>query len=453
LYTILDIETTGGQYNEEGITEIAIYKFDGHEIVDQFISLVNPEKPIQEFVVKLTGINNQMLVNAPKFYEIAKRIIEITQDTVIVAHNAQFDYRILRTEFTRLGFDFQSHTICTVELAKKLIPDQLSYSLGKLVRALGIPVTDRHRASGDALATVKLFKMLLEKDVEKIIVKDFIKLEIEKKIAPKFLDILTSLPTKTGVYYIHDEKGNIIYIGKSRNIKKRINQHFTGFDNKSKKIQLEVFTVTYDETGSELIALLKESEEIKINKPIFNRAQRKNIFNYAVYDFVDTNGYINLKIQKIDGRKKEITAFTSITEAKNAMFRITAHYNLCQKLTGLYLTQNECFQHKIKECNGACIEKESSNEYNVRVQEFIDKNEFENENMIIIDRGRKIDEHSAILIENGIYKGYCFYDLNYQITNINVLKNIIIPMKNNRDTRSIIQGHLRKNKHLKVINF
>ncbi|HEX8577535.1 MAG TPA: 3'-5' exonuclease, partial [Flavobacterium sp.] len=161
MYAILDIETTGGQFNEEGITEIAIYKFDGHEITDQFISLINPEIPIQPFVAKLTGINNEMLRLAPKFFEVAKRIIEITQDCIIVAHNTVFDYRILRTEFRRLGYDFQSKTICTVELAQKLLPEQPSYSLGKLVRALGIPMADRHRASGDALATVKLFKMLL----------------------------------------------------------------------------------------------------------------------------------------------------------------------------------------------------------------------------------------------------------------------------------------------------
>jgi DNA polymerase-3 subunit epsilon len=388
MYAILDIETTGGQFNEEGITEIAIYKFDGHEVVDQFISLVNPEIPIQPFVVKLTGINNAMLSSAPKFFEVAKRIIEMTNDCVIVAHNASFDYRILRTEFRRLGYDFEARTLCTVELSKKLLPEQPSHSLGKLVRALGIPMADRHRASGDALATVKLFKILLEKDLEKEIVKDFIKLEIEKGIAPKLLDIVASLPAKTGVYYIHNEKGNLVYIGKSRNIKKRINQHFTGTSTKCKKIQAEVFTVTYDETGSELIALLKESEEIKINKPIYNRAQRKSIFQLALYAEKDKNGYLNLKLQKADGRKKEITSFTSLQEGKNALFRITSHYNLCQKLTGLYVSKTNCFQYNIKECDGACIGEISPEEYNARVQGFIDKNSFENQNMVLVDRGR-----------------------------------------------------------------
>ena len=453
MYAILDIETTGGQFNEEGITEIAIYKFDGHEIVDQFISLVNPEIPIQPFVVKLTGINNAMLQSAPKFFEVAKRIIEMTNDCVIVAHNASFDYRILRTEFRRLGYDFEAKTICTVELSKKLLPEQPSHSLGKLVRALGIPMADRHRASGDALATVKLFKILLEKDLEKEIVKDFIKLEIERGITPKLLDIVAGLPAKTGVYYIHNEKGNLVYIGKSRNIKKRINQHFTGTSTKCKKIQAEVFTVTYDETGSELIALLKESEEIKINKPIYNRAQRKSIFQLALYAEKDEKGYINLKLQKADGRKKEITSFTSIQEGKNALFRITSHYNLCQKLSGLYHSKTNCFQYSIKECDGACIGEVSPEEYNARVQNFIDKNTFQNQNMVLIDKGRTISERSAVLIENGIYKGYAFYDLNYQINNIEILRNIIIPMQNNRDTKNIIQGHIRKNQTLKTVKF
>jgi DNA polymerase III subunit epsilon len=453
MYAILDIETTGGQFNEEGITEIAIYKFDGHEIVDQFISLVNPEIPIQPFVVKLTGINNAMLKSAPKFFEIAKRIIEITQDCVIVAHNATFDYRILRTEFRRLGYDFKAKNLCTVELAKVLIPEQPSYSLGKLVRALGIPMADRHRATGDAMATVKLFKMLLEKDLEKVIVKSLIQTEVKSGIAPKLFDIIESIPSKTGVYYIHNQKGNLIYIGKSNNIKKRINQHFTGTSTKCKKIQAEVYTVTYDDTGSELIALLKESEEIKINKPIYNRAQRKSIFQIALYVEKDTNGYLNMSLQKADGRKKEITSFASLQEGKNALFRITSHYKLCQKLTGLYQTKTECFQHKIYECDGACIGKISPEEYNSRVQDFITNSDYENQNMILIDKGRTINERSAILIENGIYKGYAFYDLNYQIHNIPILKNILIPMQNNRDTKHIIQSQIRKNKFLKILKF
>ena len=453
MYAILDIETTGGQFNEEGITEIAIYKFDGHEIVDQFISLVNPEIPIQPFVVKLTGINNAMLHSAPKFFEVAKRIIEMTNDCVLVAHNADFDYRILRTEFRRLGYDFNIKTLCTVELSKRLLPEQTSHSLGKLVRALGIPMADRHRASGDAMATVKLFKLLLDKDLSKEIVKELIKFEVKKGIAPKLMDIVESLPSKTGVYYIHKEDGSLIFIGKSKNIKKRVNQHFTGITKSAKKIQNEVYAVTYEETGSELIALLKEAEEIKIHRPIYNRMSPKSNFSWAIYTEKDANGYLNLKLQKADGRKKEVKSYTSQQEGKDALFRITSHYQLCQKLTGLYETKTHCFQHTINECDGACVGKIASEEYNLRVQAFIEKNLFDNKTLAILDRGRTISERSVILVENGVYKGYAFYDLNYQINTIEILRNIIIPMQSNRDTRNSIQSYLRKAKAIKIINF
>lgn len=453
MYAILDIETTGGQFNEEGITEIAIYKYDGHEIVDQFISLVNPEIPIQPFVVKLTGINNAMLQSAPKFFEVAKRIIEITNDCVLVAHNADFDYRILRTEFRRLGYDFNTKTLCTVELSKKLMPEQLSHSLGKLVRALGIPMADRHRASGDALATVKLFKMLLDKDLEKAIIKNLIKSEIQKGIAPKLMDIIENLPSRTGIYYIHNKEGKIIFIGKSKNIKKRVNQHFTGITRSAKKIQAEVFTVTFEETGSELIALLKETEEIKINKPIYNRMSRKSTYSWSIYSEKDATGYLNLKLAKADGRKKEILSFVNAQEGNHALTSITNDFKLCQKLTGLHPSKANCYQYTINECDGACIGSISTLEYNARVTNFITQSSFDNKNMIIVEKGRTVNERSAVLVENGIYKGYVFYDLNYQITNIEILKNIIVPMQNNRDTRTIIQGHIRKNKGFKIITF
>ncbi|GAA4282330.1 exonuclease domain-containing protein [Gaetbulibacter aestuarii] len=452
MYAILDIETTGGKYNEEGITEIAIYKFDGHEVVDQFISLVNPEREIQPFVVNLTGINNTMLHSAPKFYEVAKRIVEITEDCILVAHNAQFDYRILSTEFKRLGFDYDRRSLCTVELSKKLIPGQDSYSLGKLVRSLGIPVTDRHRASGDAIATVKLFKLLLSKDTDKQIVSDAVRLNPKRQLEPRHIDIIAEMPSVTGVYYMHDEAGKILYIGKSNNIKKRINQHFTGTDRKSKKIQAKVTEVTYEATGSELVALLKESEEIKRVKPIFNRALRRSIFTHALYSFEDEEGYINLKIDAADGRKKPITTFSNRMSGKSFLSKAVEDYNLCQKLVGLYKTKSSCFKYEIKECHGACIGEESIESYNERVKALIEKNSYANKNMVIIDKGRDVDERSAILIENGVFKGLGFFNLNYQITNIKVLESIITPMKNNRHTQHIIQSYLRRNKRLKCIS-
>lgn len=392
-----------------------------------------------------------MLRTAPKFFEVAKRIVEITDGCILVAHNAQFDYRILCTEFRRLGFDYERESLCTVELSKYLIPDLPSYSLGKLVRSLGIPVADRHRASGDAQATVKLFKLLLDKDTEKNIIKDAVRLNPRRELEPKHLDIISGLPTITGVYYIHKDDGEIIYIGKSNNIKKRINQHFTNTNPKSKKIQSIVSSVSYQTTGSELVALLKENEEIKRNKPIFNRALKRNIFTHALYSFTDDNKYINLGIAKIDNRKKPITTFSNLQSAKSFIDKAISDYNLCQKLTGTYKTKTSCFNYDIKACNGACIMQEPFEDYNKRISELIDKNSYANKNMVIVDKGRDIDERSAILIKNGIFHGLGFFSLNYQITNIKVLESIITPMQNNKDTQHIIQSYLRKHKNIKQI--
>ena len=455
MYAILDIETTGGKYNEEGITEIAIYKFDGHQIIDQFCSLVNPERNIQPFVVNLTGINNQMLRNAPKFHEVAKRIIEITDNCTIVAHNAQFDNRILSTEFDRLGYPFEKNMLCTVELSKKLIPDLPSYSLGKLVRSLGIPITDRHRAQGDAKATVELFKLLLEKDIEKVIISDTIKKDPKRQLAPKLLDMIEAAPTTIGVYYMHRKNGKIIYVGKSKNIKKRLIQHFTNDNKKSKKIQLEVVSVSYEETGNDLIAQLKESQEIKKLKPIFNHALKTSIFQSQLYSYMDENGYANLRIEKVPMEQEEeknlITTFTNYQQAKSLLYKITDEFHLCQKLNHLEKTEGACFNHGLKTCHGACIELETPFDYNTRVQKFIDKSSYEFDHMLLIDKGRSIQEHSVILIKNGTYRGYGFFNLNFQINNPEVLKSIINPMENNRDTQHIIQSYLRKNKVQKIL--
>lgn len=290
-FTIIDVETTGGKFNEEGVTEVAIHRFDGVDIVDSFISLINPEKDIQPFVVNLTGINNNMLKNAPKFFEVAKRIIEITDNSVLVAHNSNFDYRIMRNEFKQLGYDFEIPTLCTVELSKKLFPDQESYSLGKLCRSIGIPVSDRHRANGDAIATLKLFEILLQKDQDKTIVKSTIKIGNERDLSGRLIKILDVLPVQSGLYYFHRWNGDIIYIGKGKNIQQAVNQVFLRSSSQSRSLVKEMNSVTFDLTGSDLISKIKFQEEVDRLKPKFNNHKKstalKTIFNHENMILVD----------------------------------------------------------------------------------------------------------------------------------------------------------------------
>lgn len=357
MYAILDIETTGGKFNEEGITEIAIYKFDGHEIVDQFISLVNPEKPIQEFVVKLTGINNKMLRNAPKFFEVAKRIVEITKNCILVAHNSSFDYRILRTEFNRLGFDFERNTLCTVELSQTLILEQPSYSLGKLTKSLGIPISDRHRATGDALATVKLFKLLLAKDDKKTIIQNAIKYFDKRLEKEKLKNLIEEIPNVLGVFYVHDTNGKVIYIGKGKNIKSEINNLFVKTSRRSLKIQERASSVSFEKTGNELFTRLKYYIELENLTPKFN------------------------------------------------------------------------FKKKFKHNEDA----------------------FNNDHFLIFDKGREIEEHAVILIENNEVSSYGYTNLAYQENNLDILKTILNKVEHKEIAKTITKNFLNRNKVKKIV--
>ncbi|UCE68924.1 MAG: ribonuclease H-like domain-containing protein [Flavobacteriaceae bacterium] len=271
MYSILDIETTGGKFNEEAITEIAIHRFDGHRVVDSFISLVNPERDIQPYVQKLTGISPGMVRTAPKFYQLAKRIVEITEGSVLVAHNAQFDYRILRTEFRRLGYEFERKTLCTVDLSKRLIPEAESHSLGKLVKSLGIPVSNRHRANGDALATLKLFQVLLNRDTEKEILREVIRTEKYGELSSRQLRLVESLPPDTGVYYLFNRDEELIYLGSSPDMRAAVNRHFTRQDRLARCLRKETREVQFERTGGELMARLKAFVETLGNAPLHNK--------------------------------------------------------------------------------------------------------------------------------------------------------------------------------------
>ncbi|MEM8999959.1 MAG: exonuclease domain-containing protein [Bacteroidota bacterium] len=425
MYAILDIESTGGKFNEEGIMEIAIHRFDGHNITDTFISLINPEREIQPFVSNLTGINNKMLRTAPKFHEVAKRIVTITKNTILVAHNAQFDYRILRTEFRRLGYDFQRKTLCTVDLSKRLIPEAESYSLGKLVRSLGIPVSDRHRANGDALATMKLFKLLLSKDTDKAIIKSIVRSESLGELSPRQLDIVEELPTETGVYYMHDKDGEILFLEKTKNIKKRVNQHFTNVSKLARSLQKATKKVTYEKTGSELFALLKAYEELKRNTPIHNQKYIPKGFSHGIFTYQDKEGLIQLKAEKANGQQTRLSSFNSLKASKNFLEKITDEQGLTENLA---------------------IE-----DHNQKIEALLQKYSTNNRNVVLVDRGRTLGERSVFVIKNGVFKGMGYVDLNHQINNIHILESLIIPVEGNADTTYIIETYLRKGKSLNMV--
>ena len=278
MYTIVDLETTGGKFNEESIIEVAAYKFDGTSIKDQFISLVNPQRDIHPYVEKLTGITSKMVKTAPKFHEIAKRVVEITSDSILVAHNAQFDYRILQLEFKRLGYEFSMKSLCTVILAQELLPDQESYKLGRLSRSLGIPLKDRHRASGDALATVELFKILLEKDIKQNIIKKSIVEFPGESMNSLFKDTIENLNNDVGVFYIYNKHKKLIYIDYSKDIKNKVVKLFTSKKFIPKYVQNNFKSIKVHKTGNVSISVIKALNEIRTLKPKINNNIDPKIF-------------------------------------------------------------------------------------------------------------------------------------------------------------------------------
>ena len=451
MYAIVDVETTGGKYNEEGITEIAIYRYDGNRIVDQFSSLVNPLREIQPFVQKLTGINAKMLVNAPKFFEVAKRIVEITEDAVLVAHNADFDYRIIRTEFSRLGFDFERQSLCTVNLAQSLIPEAPSFKLGKLVRHLGIPISDVHRAHGDARATVELFKILLEKDSEKKIIATHIKTLNQKQVPNKYLAIIDDLPTETGVYYLHNKAGDILYIGKSKNIKKRVLSHLTGSGRKAQKIQKTIDSVSYERCGNECLALLKEQHEIKKNQPRLNHALKFRHFAMGIRLNTSTP-YHQLLIEQVRQEQEYLDVFKNKKEAEGRLRFWIKKFELCAQHTSLASGASHCFDYGIDQCKGACIGDEKCDSYNARLASVEDSLRYPYPDMLIIDRGKNVNEKSFIYIKNNVFQGYGYYQLNHQINTVEKIEARLIPIEDNRDTRAVLLSFLRKERFKKLIN-
>jgi DNA polymerase III epsilon subunit family exonuclease len=283
-FCIVDIETTGGRGKNHKVTEIAMVKFDGDEVIDQFSSLVNPERKIPYNITALTGINNEMVSCAPKFFEIAKTVIEFLGEDIFVAHNVFFDFNILKSEFSELGFSFKADKLCTVKMARKFIPGHKSYSLGRVCQDLGIEITNRHRALGDALATTELLKLILKATTRDILIANLS--ASAKLLLPDHLerDEVESLPQGCGLYYFLDEQGHIIYVGKSINIQTRVKSHFRPDLKREKDILLKksIHSIETYEVGNEWVSLIVEACEIKKHRPQFNRALNRVNFRFAL---------------------------------------------------------------------------------------------------------------------------------------------------------------------------
>jgi DNA polymerase-3 subunit epsilon len=448
MYAIIDIETTGGSAVYERITEIAVFIYDGEKVVDQFTSLVNPGRPIPYFITKLTGISDRMVENAPAFEQVASTIDQITKGCFFVAHNVSFDYNFVKEEFRRVGVNYERKTLCTVRLSRKLIPGKRSYSLGNLCQEIGIDVKDRHRASGDARATVKLFEILLAVDPS---LANQVFQQLPNGMPQQIMD---RLPESTGIYYFYDENNDLIYIGKSINIREKVLSHFYHKSGrKALELKNKIHNIDFELTGSDLIAQLKESDEIQQNRPSFNKSPRRSVTSYGISLGVDENGCESLKVTKNATDTIPHASFSSKAVAQQELMALTEKYFLCRKINGLYESTGACLQHTVGTCLGACIGMEESDSYNRRIREAVKQFEYMHPNMIILDKGRTLNEKSVVFIENGQYLGFGFIDLSYFDGSMDEFKACVKEHADNRDIQKIINGYLSKNKVEQVIKF
>ena len=367
MYSVIDIESNGAGFRKESIIEIAVYRYDGHEIVDQFISLVNPESEITPFVQKLTKISPKMVKTAPKFPEIAKRIVEITENTTLVGHNIEFDYRMLRQEFKRLGYDFKINTLDTIPLAKKLIPEAESYSLGKLVKSLGIPLVDHHRASGDARATLDLFKLLMIKDKDSEIIQQHHDELNAKTYFNKIKELTQDLPSERGIIYLQNAEGKIIHSDFVEDLSKFAKMIFNSKSKRWIQLQEDVVQIHYELTGNNILAKLMMKTK-GLNK-------RENL-PFGLYH--KGGKYVAEKIATKKG-ETPLLKFTSFTQGLKAVSFIKA-------------------QEKYADVN--------------ELQKTIN---LKNRNEMWLSAGRTLGEKSFMIFEKGNVTAYGFYELHTQI--------------------------------------
>ena len=447
MYAVVDIETTGKGYHGQKITEISIFIFDGKEIVNEFTSLVNPGQSIPPFITNLTGITDAMVRNAPRFSEIAKQVSEITKDCIFVAHNVNFDYNIIKDEFKNLGSDFVRKKLCTVRLSRKIIPDLRSYSLGNICAVEKIPINGRHRAKGDAEATVELFKRLLERD-NTFIINSFLNAKSRQATLPPLLEkkIVDNLPETAGVYYFENPRKEIIYVGKAINIKQRVISHFYDKKKKEREMCMETANITFTETGSELLALLLESSEIKHRFPKYNRAQKNNREAVSVFTYEDQKGIIHFAFNRSKLVPNALVQFSNLSECRSFLGKLCTDFDLCPKYCHLVENVKNCDAHFLDTCKGICSDKETVAIYNFKVRNAIKSISLQAESSVIKENGRHDNEIGFALILNGRYKGFGYIDkdLDSQLSSPEDYQFYLTPKKDNKDIQNILAAYFRK---------
>lgn len=429
IFAVCDIETTGSYASGNSITEIAVCLHNGKTIIDRWHSLIRPAKSIPRFITDLTGITNEMVEDAPEFADIAAELDEFTRDTVFVAHNVGFDYSFLKKHFDRVGITWNRKKLCTVRLSKRIHPEFKRYSLSRLCVSMGVINESPHRAMGDTMATAEIFSMLFASAPE--VINDALKRGSGEAFLPNQLAAETfhNLPEDPGVYYFLDIKGKPVYIGKAKNIKKRIRSHFSGNMKSDQKqgFLKEVADIQFRLTGTELIALIVEDHEIKKKWPKFNRAQKFQSGRFGIYEYEDQLGFKRLCIKRVTHSFPPVRAFSSAFSARQWLYSFAEEYDIQPRFLGLP-------QVDILEVN--------LEEHNVILSNAIEEEKGFNLSILIKGRGRNDEEESFVMLNNGRLKGVGYIPTGVQISHPEELHDYMETFPASELTDSLIRAFL-----------
>lgn len=445
MYAIVDIETTGGSASNSGITEISIYIHDGSRITDHLSTLINPGYKIPGYISVLTGISNAMVASAPTFDEIAEKLYNILSGNIFIAHNVNFDFSFIKHHLKSCGYNLTVKKLCTVRLSRKIFVGLPSYSLGNLCRSLQIPIENRHRADGDAKATVLLFEKVLSANGQQHI-DDMLKKSSGEQWLPLQLDkkIIDLLPSKPGVYYFHDAKGKIIYVGKAVNIKKRVSSHFTHHDAAIRRqhfLRL-IAHVSHTECSNELHALVLESTEIKRLWPKYNYSQKEMIQKFALYSFEDNRGYVRLAIDRKKKNFPAICTFNLLSDGITMLRKMVTQFDLNDKL---------CYIDKTSFSAEELLLLDRPENYNKRVLSALQELYMQLPTFAVMEKGNEKNELLCLLMERGSFWGMGYIDNSFREAELNVLKEHLQPYADNNFIRNSIYSYAENNPSKKRI--
>ncbi len=427
-FAVVDIETTGGFPQQHGITEIAIVLMDGNEIEGQYSTLVNPHQPIPPFIVNMTGISDAMVSKAPSFHKVAEKIYQLLHDRIFVAHNVNFDFSFVKYHLQEAGFHLKTPKICTIRTSRKVFPGFRKYGLGHLTRELGIPIENRHRAGGDALATAKVLQLILEKNGLPVI-KEMLKKEDRFQILPPNLpeQQIKALPSQPGIYYFKDAKGKVIYVGKAKQLSKRVVSHFTGLDTSKKRQEFlrNIHSIDFTTCPTEFTACLLESVEIKRLWPAYNKSQKRYEQLWGIYHFEDNRGYLRLAIDKKQKHSQPFAVFPMLADAHRMLWKLVRDFSLDPILCFLDKTQLEQYP--------------DPETYNLKVIAAIQWLQSQNETFLIRDK------NSCILVEEGRFFGMGSIEAKESVTELDAAKLLLTPYPENEMIRSMIRNFVERN--------